>query len=66
MIQEVLKSNFTNPKMKISDEATNLVNKISKILVIEAAARSAKQAKLERKTTVNLDHMEVILPQLVC
>nr|XP_023018249.1 centromere protein X-like [Leptinotarsa decemlineata] len=65
VIKEVLKSKFVNPKNKISDEAVELVSEIAKMLVIETAARSAKQAKAENRSAVTLEHVETILPQLM-
>lgn len=47
------------------DEAVALVSELAKLLVIEAALRSAKQAQNENRKTVTLDHVEAILPQLV-
>ncbi|KAG5879001.1 hypothetical protein JTB14_017411 [Gonioctena quinquepunctata] len=65
IMKEVLKSKFINPKNKITDEAIELISEIAKVLVIETAARSAKQAKAENRTNVSLEHVETILPQLM-
>lgn len=34
-------------------------------MVIEATARAAQQANLENKKKIDLEHVEVILPQIV-
>ncbi|GJQ87879.1 hypothetical protein Trydic_g1150 [Trypoxylus dichotomus] len=65
LIQECLKLNFTNSKTKISRDAVDLMNKIGKILAIETSLRAVKQAKAEFKTSVQLDHVEMILPQIM-
>lgn len=60
-----MKPNFANPKNKITDEAVALIAELAKILVIEAAVRSGRQATQENRKTVLLDHVEAIIPQLV-
>ncbi|CAH1116608.1 unnamed protein product [Phaedon cochleariae] len=65
IIKEALKTKFANQKNKISDEAVELVAEITKILVIETAARAIKQAKLENRSRVSLEQVETILPQLM-
>lgn len=41
------------------------MSELAKLLVIEAALRSANQATQEGCQSVQLDHVETILPQLV-
>ncbi|CAH0551171.1 unnamed protein product [Brassicogethes aeneus] len=65
IIKEALKSQFSNPKNKITEETVELICDISKALVTEAALRSAKQASMENKNLVNLEHVESILSQLM-
>ncbi|KAI4467749.1 centromere protein x [Holotrichia oblita] len=65
LIQECLKLNLTNSKTKISNDAVDLMNKIAKILTIEALMRATSLAKSEGKPYVHLDHVELILPQLM-
>lgn len=60
-----MKSQFTNSKMKITDEVLSLINEISKTIVVEAALRAAKQASLTSEKVVQLKHVEAILPQMV-
>lgn len=65
LVHECLKLNFQNSKTKMSGESIDLMNKIAKILVIETSMRAIKLAKAENKTSVHLDHVEVVLPQIV-
>lgn len=65
LIQECLKLTLTNSKTKISNDTVELMNQIARILTIEALMRAARLAKTESKTHVQLDHVELILPQLV-
>ncbi|KAJ8925552.1 hypothetical protein NQ315_009392 [Exocentrus adspersus] len=60
-----LKSKLVNPKNKITDDAVGLISEVAKVLVIEAVGRAAQQANLENKKKINLDHVEIILPQLM-
>lgn len=66
IIKEVLKSKFLKSKNKITEDTIELMAEIAKILVIEGSLRAAKQASLESRTTITLEHVETILPQLVC
>jgi hypothetical protein len=65
VIKEALRSYFTNTKTKISDDAVELMTELTKVLVVESSVRAAKQASLQNKNVVTLDHMESVLPQLV-
>ncbi|XP_072395625.1 centromere protein X-like isoform X2 [Diabrotica undecimpunctata] len=65
IIKEALKTKFQNPKNKITDDAIELISEIAKVLTIEATVRAVKQAKLEYRTKVTLEHVEAILPQLM-
>lgn len=60
-----MKTQFSNPKMKISEEVLSLINEISKAIVVEAAIRASKQASAVGKKKVQLEHVEAILPQMV-
>lgn len=66
IVKEVLKSKFVKPKNKITDDTIELVAELAKIMVIEGTLRAAKQASLESRTTITLEHVETVLPQLVC
>ncbi|XP_019879470.1 centromere protein X [Aethina tumida] len=65
IVKEALKTKFSNPKTKISDDALEIVCEISKALVLEAAYRSAKQASSENKTVVTVENVEAVLSQLM-
>ncbi|XP_063905252.1 centromere protein X-like [Zophobas morio] len=65
IIKEALKSHFSNPKTKISDDAVDLMTELANFLVVEASLRAAKQASSQNKTLVTLDHIESALPQIM-
>ncbi|CAG9766363.1 unnamed protein product [Ceutorhynchus assimilis] len=65
ILKELLKSKFSNPKNKMSEDTVELVAELAKTLVIEAAARACYQAQFEDKTTVTLDHVECTIPQMM-
>lgn len=60
-----MKTQFTNAKMKITDDVLSLINEISKAIVVEAAIRASKHAISTGKKRVELEHVEPVLPQLV-
>lgn len=60
-----MKTQFNNPKMKITEDVLTLINEISRAIVVEAAIRAAKQAAVAGKKRVELEHVESVLPQLV-
>lgn len=65
VVREVMKTQFSNSKMKITEDVLSLINEISKAIVVEAAIRAAKQAAIAGKKRVELEHVETILPQMV-
>ncbi|CAH1979676.1 unnamed protein product [Acanthoscelides obtectus] len=65
IIKDVIKTQCTNPKNKITDEAVELVSEIAKALVVEASLRAAKVASNENRTLVTLEDIEGTLPQLI-
>lgn len=65
VIKEILKTQYTNSRNKITDEALEAITEILRVLVVETAIRAAKQAVQEKKTTVSLEHLENVLPQIV-
>jgi len=52
-------------KTKCTGDALKLMAELLKIFVAEGAARAAQQAKVESSPTVETDHLEKILPQLL-
>ncbi|XP_042880949.1 centromere protein X-like [Penaeus japonicus] len=65
LIEEFLKSNLDDKKVRISADAIKMVAEIARLIVIEGATRAAHQAKTEGADTVSLQHMEKILAQLL-
>ena len=64
-IIELVKSHFTDPKTKISSEASELIPKVIELFVKEGLHRALKEAKAEQLEVVELRHLEKILPTLL-
>ncbi|XP_022188615.1 centromere protein X [Nilaparvata lugens] len=64
-IKHILKKTFTEPKTKISDDAVRVLAEVLRLYTIEAALRSGVQASREASSTVSINHIEKILPQLI-
>ncbi|KAI1886467.1 hypothetical protein AGOR_G00196050 [Albula goreensis] len=56
---------FRDEKTRVSSDAATLMTEMLKVFVQEAARRAAKQAETEDSHTVDIDHFEKILPQLL-
>ena len=65
LIHEVLKLNIKDGKIKLGNEAVQAVNQVVQSFTLEAIWRAGNQAKIQGTSTVNSDHLEKILPQLV-
>jgi len=65
VIKETIKLQHSDAKSKTTEEVVELIKEVAKVLVIEAAIRAAKQASAENKSSVNISHVETILPQLM-
>ncbi|XP_068674018.1 centromere protein X-like [Montipora foliosa] len=52
-------------KTKCSGDALKLMAELLKIFIAEGAARAAQQAKVESSPSVETEHLEKILPQLL-
>ncbi|KAJ7340232.1 Centromere protein X [Desmophyllum pertusum] len=52
-------------KTKCNGDAIKLMTELLRIFVAEGAARAVQQAKVESSPTVETDHLEKILPQLL-
>ncbi|XP_030761069.1 centromere protein X-like [Sitophilus oryzae] len=65
LIKALLKSKFSNPKTKISEDVIDIITELAKVMALEAAGRSAHIALMEKKKIVALEHVELILPQLM-
>ncbi|XP_072550468.1 centromere protein X isoform X3 [Salminus brasiliensis] len=55
---------FKDDKTKASNDAVILMTEMLKVFVVEAARRAMKQAENEDCGSVDLEHIEKILPQL--
>ncbi|KAG5853516.1 centromere protein X [Anguilla anguilla] len=64
-VGKLLSLSFRDEKTKVSGDAVLLMAEMLKIFVQEAARRAAKQADAEDSDTVDIDHFEKILPQLL-
>lgn len=52
-------------KTKCTGDALKLMAELLRIFIAEGVARAAQQAKVESSPTVETDHLEKILPQLL-
>ncbi|VEN53687.1 unnamed protein product [Callosobruchus maculatus] len=52
IIKDVIKTQCTNQKNKITDDAVELVSEIAKTLVLEASLRAAKVASNEKRVLI--------------
>nr|XP_037286666.1 centromere protein X-like [Rhipicephalus microplus] len=64
-IQELMKMNFEDDKIRISADAVKLIAELFRVLTMEAVHRATEQAKVQCDTVVTTEHLEKILPQLV-
>ncbi|KAJ8263872.1 hypothetical protein GJAV_G00142380 [Gymnothorax javanicus] len=64
-VSKLLSMFFKDEKTRVSGDAVLLMAEMLKIFVQEAARRAAKQADTEDCDTVDIDHFEKILPQLL-
>ncbi|XP_048410875.1 centromere protein X isoform X2 [Stegostoma tigrinum] len=65
LVSKLLYFYFKDQKTKVSGDAVIIMSEMLKIFVIEAAARTARQASNEDARTADLDHFEKVLPQLL-
>lgn len=64
-IDQISKLHFSNEKTKFTPDALIMTTEMTRIYVLEAATRAATQAKSEGNKTVELEHVEKILPQFL-
>ena len=64
-VRQISKMNFKSDKTKYSNESLLLTTEMLRIYVLEAADRAARQAKSEGSDTVQLEHLEKVLPQFL-
>jgi len=64
-IEQLSKLIFKNEKTKFSNDALHLNGEMLRIYTLEIAHRASKQAQSEGSSTVEPEHIEKILPQLL-
>ncbi|XP_073690468.1 centromere protein X [Garra rufa] len=64
-VSKLLTRSFKEDKTKVSSDAVVLVAEMLKVFVEEATRRAVKQADSEDCDTVDIEHFEKILPQLL-
>ncbi|XP_019849221.1 PREDICTED: centromere protein X-like [Amphimedon queenslandica] len=64
-VLQILKSNFSDSKTKVNNDALKLMKKYVDILVLETVFRTIDQAKIEQSDAVELQHFEKVLPKLL-
>ncbi|XP_052071605.1 centromere protein X-like [Mytilus californianus] len=64
-IQCILQSFFKDEKTKMTNEAIHLSRELIGLFITEAIMRSCKEAEKDSTTTVSIEHLEKILPQLL-
>ena len=64
-IDQISKLNFSNEKTKYTSDALVMTTEMLRIYIFEAAHRAAHQSKSEGNKTVELEHLEKIIPQFL-
>nr|CAD7263793.1 unnamed protein product [Timema shepardi] len=64
-VKEIMKLSFTDPKIRVSDDVSQLVSEVVSVLAVEATLRACDAASKDGLSTVHLEHVGKILPQLV-
>ena len=64
-VRQLSKISFKSEKTKFNNESLLLTTEMLRVYVLEAAHRAAYQAKSEGSDSVNLEHLEKVLPQLL-
>jgi len=64
-VRQVSKIHFQSDKTKYNNDSLLLTTEMLRIYVLEAAHRAAHQAKSEGAQTVQLEHLEKVLPQFL-
>lgn len=64
-VKQIIKLQFKDGKTKIGDDTVRLVGEVVQLLIVEAAARSCNQALLCGQSTVEMEHVEKVLPKLL-
>ncbi|KAK2528323.1 hypothetical protein Q9233_007294 [Columba guinea] len=64
-VDRLLRRHFRDRRTRVNGDALLLMAEMLKVFVREAAARAARQAQAEELRTVDMEHVEKVLPQLV-
>nr|CAD7573153.1 unnamed protein product [Timema californicum] len=64
-VKEIMKLSFTDPKIRVSDDVSQLVSEVVSVLAVEATLRACDAASKDGLSTVHLEHVGKILPQLL-
>ncbi|XP_025892665.1 centromere protein X [Nothoprocta perdicaria] len=64
-VERLLRLHFRDGRTRVSGEALLLAAELLNVFVREAAARAARQAQGEELDTVDVEHVEKVLPQLL-
>jgi len=64
-IQEIMKLYSSDPKLRFSADSISAIEEVIRSFAIEIVWRTANQASNEGLNSVNIEHLEKIIPQLV-
>ena len=64
-VRQISKMTFQADKTKYNPDSLLLTTEMLRVYVLEAAHRAAHQAKSEGADTVQLEHLEKVLPQFL-
>lgn len=64
-LEDLLKASFNDQKTSLSAQATTLINEYLVHFVQELGKRAKEQAAVQGAMTVEIEHLEKILPQLL-
>ncbi|KAK2536713.1 hypothetical protein Q9966_006052 [Columba livia] len=64
-VDRLLRRHFRDRRTRVNGDALLLMAEMLKVFVREAAARAARQAQAEELRTVDMEHVEKVLPQLL-
>ena len=65
VIQEIMKLNSSDPKLRFSADSISAIEEVVRSFTVEIIWRTANQASNEGLNSVNIEHLEKIIPQLV-
>ncbi|OQV18084.1 hypothetical protein BV898_07855 [Hypsibius exemplaris] len=65
VLRKCIESGFQDEKTKLTNEAVIALDEGLRFMIMEMLSRSANQALAENSTTVEVSHVEKILPQLM-